>query len=276
MSKIPDSVDALGIVSSPLIVVRPASLLPQVQLHRPGIDILTILSALLLVVQIVVSQLGGFPGVPGVFEWFGLSRDGILHGRMWQLGTHAFLHGNWLHFIPNFLVIYMIGGRVLRIIGSRGFAVVFGGGVLMAAVLHLLLHPARPMGIGEVTNAPIVGASGGAMALLIVLTSLSPDSKMWPLPVSGKNLGRGLLLAAFLLFMITPGLGIPGLSGVGRAVMSWGGADDAGLAPLFQIGHIYHFGGGLMGLLYGRWLLRRPVTLDELQRRRAKREGLTA
>lgn len=227
-------------------------------------------------VQVVVVCLGGFPVIPWLFEWLGLSREGILHGRVWQLVTHAFLHGNWLHFIPNFLVIYMIGGRVLHIIGGRGFMVVFGGGVLLASALHLLFQPSNPMGGEQIVHSPLVGASGGAMALLIVLTSLSPASKMWPLPVSGKNLGRGLLLASLLLFLITPGLGIPGLSGIGRWLMSLGGVEKNGVAPLFQIGHIYHFGGGLMGLLYGRWLLRRPITLAELQRKRAKREGLAA
>ena len=237
---------------------------------------MTIICALLLAVQFVVVSLGGFAGLQEVFVWLGLSRDGLMHGRVWQFGTHVFLHGNWLHFIPNLIVIYMIGGRVHRIIGGRGFLKVFWGGVLLASAFHLLLHPAQPMGLGEMANAPIVGASGGAMALLIALTSLSPASKMWPLPVSGKNLGRGLLLAAVLLFLITPGLGIPGLSGMGRAVMNWKADEGAGMESLFSIGHIYHFGGGLMGLLYCRWLMRRPVTLEELQRKREKKEGLAA
>jgi membrane associated rhomboid family serine protease len=251
-----------------------------VRLHRPGFDVLTVLCAVLLLVHVGVVMLGGFDPnnrvTAGLYDWLGLSREGMVHWRIWQLGTHAFLHGNWLHFIPNVLVVYMIGGRVMHIIGRRGFALVFGGGVLLAAILHLLFHPANPMGTGAAVHSPLVGASGGAMALLLVLTSLSPDSKMWPLPVSGKNLGRGLLLASLLLFLVTPGLGIPGLSGIGRWLMSFGEVEAEGVAPIFQIGHIYHFGGGLMGLLYGRWLLRRPITLAELQRRRAKREGLAA
>ena len=161
------------------------------------------LCLVLIVVQVVVSLLGGFAKVPQVFEWFGLRREGLMEGRIWQLGTHALLHGNWIHFVMNFLVIALIGGRVYHIMGGRGFGVIFGGGVLVGSVFHLAFHPAQPMGFaGEIVNAPLVGASGGAMALLIALTALSPESRMWPVPVSGKNLGRGILLAAILLFTI--------------------------------------------------------------------------
>jgi membrane associated rhomboid family serine protease len=247
--------------------------LPEIRLHRPGFDVLTVLCVLMVVVQGVVSALGGFERVPEVFEWFGLSLDGLMRGRVWQLGTHALLHGNWLHFLINWLVIFLIGGRIYHIMGGRGLAVIFVGGVLLASMFHLVFHPARPIGIGEVANAPLVGASGGAMALLIALTSLSPDSRMWPVPVSGKNLGKGLMLAALLFYLITPGLGVPGLSRVGNGLVA------AGFGSLFEVAHIYHFGGGLLGLLYVRRLLRRPVTLEELQARREKREkrkGLAA
>ena len=243
--------------------MRPASLFPRVRLHCPGWDVLTLLCVVLLVVQVVVSLLGGFAAVPQVFDWFGLRREGILQGRVWQLATHALLHGNWMHFLINGVIVFLIGGRVYDIVGVRGFAVIFGGGVLLGSVFHLAFHPAQPMGVaGELVNAPLVGASGGAMALLIALTSLSPDSRMWPVPVSGKNLGRGLLLAAMLFYLITPGLGVPGFAAVGKWMVG------AGWGSLFQVAHVYHFGGGLFGMLYVRRLLHRPVTLAELQRRR--------
>ena len=93
---------------------------------------------------------------------------------------------------------------------------------------------------------------------------------MWPLPVSGKNLGRGLMISMILFYLVTPGLQIPLLSGVGQSMV------DAGMEGLFRIGHIYHFGGALTGALYARRLLRRPVSLEELQRQRARREGIAA
>jgi hypothetical protein len=106
------------------------------------------------------------------------------------------------------------------------------------------------------------------MALLITLVSLSPDSRMWPLMISGKNLGRGIMLSALILFLFTPGLAFPGLSKVG----SWVARDEALGASLFLISHPCHIGGGLVGLLFTRRLLGKPVSLEELQLDRKKRE----
>jgi membrane associated rhomboid family serine protease len=248
--------------------MRLALLIPRVSLHRPGGDPLTLLCLSLVVVQVLLSLQGGFPAAMWIYETFGLTRAGVLSGRVWQVGTHPFLHAGWIHLLLNWLVVFLAGGRVFHILGGRGFTGVFAGGVLGGSALHLLFHPATPLGIaGEVSNAPLVGASGGAMALLVAVTTLSPDSRMWPLAVSGKNLARGILLATFVLFLITPGLDVPALGAVGRFLVA------SGLGSLFEVGHIYHFGGGLAGWLYVKRLLRRPVTLDELRRQRAKREG---
>lgn len=231
---------------------------------------MTLTCAVLVLVQVVMASLGGFPAAAPVYEQFGLTREGLLGGKAWQLVTHALLHGNWFHLALNVALIYLVGGRVQHILGSRGFAAIFWSGVLLGSLLHLVLHPARPLG-GEVTVfSPLVGASAGGMALLLALTTLSPDSRMWPIPVSGKNLGRGLLLGSLLLFLMTPGLGIPALGSLGAWLVAHGQGN------LFMLGHVYHLGGGLTGWLYVRRLLRRPVTLDQLRRERARREGMAA
>ncbi len=235
---------------------------------------LSVLCVVLVAGHLAVVGFGGVASLydRGLYDALGLSRPGILGGRVWQVVTHPFLHGTWVHLILNCSVIYLTGGRVLHILGGRSFLRIFFGGVLVGTVLHLLLHPSLPIGIeGERPNGPLIGASAGAMALLLALTSLSPDSRMWPLPLSGKNLGRGLLLATLILFAITPGLGVPVLSSIGTWLVQ-----KAGLSSLFGIGHIYHFGGGLVGWLYARRLLRSPVSLGDLQRSRARREGVTA
>jgi membrane associated rhomboid family serine protease len=244
------------------------SVFPRVRLHRPGVDSLTLLCALLILSQVLVTAFGGVEDLlnRGLYEVFGLSRTGLQEGRLWQVATHAFLHGSWFHLLLNGMVIFMIGGRVYDILGGRAFLKIAGGGVILGSVLHLCLHPVRPT-VASVADAPLIGASAAAMALLLTVTSLSPDSRRWPLMVSGKNLGRGLLAATVLLYLITPGLGIPGLSLIGAWLER-----QAGMETLFQVGHIYHFGGGLVGWLYARRLLRKPITLEELQRARAKRE----
>lgn len=231
---------------------------------------LTVTCVAMVLVQVVLAAMGGFPAAMPVYERFGLTWAGVKQGQLWQLGTHALVHGNWFHLTLNVLAVYLVGGRVYHILGGRRFVWIFWVGVLFGSLLHLLFHPAQPMGIGEIQNAPLVGASAGAMALLLAMTSLSPDSRMWPVPVSGKNLGRGLLIGSLVLFLLTPGLGIPGLSAVGAWFV------ELGQGTIFQMGHIYHLGGGLVGWLYVRRLLGSPVTLKQLKEQRERRESIAS
>ena len=251
------------------LFMRRPSFLPRISLHRPGFDILTLLCLVLLAVHVAVVVGGGETALVagGFYESVGLSRPGVLAGKGWQFLTYPFFHGNWPHLLLNWMVIYMIGGRVLHILGARAFTRIFFGGAVGGGLLHVLLFPSYPLGEAITPpHLPLVGASGGMMALLIVLVSLSPDSRMWPLMVSGRNLGRGLMFSTLILFLLTPGLKIPILKAAGEWL-----AGSGGMAPLFQASHICHFGGGLVGMLYAHRLLR-PVSLKHLQRDRKRRE----
>jgi membrane associated rhomboid family serine protease len=134
-------------------------------------------------------------------------------------------------------------------------------GVLGGALGHLALAPG-----GE--DAPLlVGLSGGCMGLLLLLTTLSPQSRMMPLPVSGKSLGLGILVAELILALADPALGVPVFSVLGQ----WLIAQEMG--SWFQMSHACHFGGGMAGWILGRWLLRPRVSLKRLRRDRERREA---
>ena len=243
----------------------------RLNVHRPGADWLTVLTALLVMIHIATEALGGPEKVDatGFYGVFGLSRPGMLEGKGWQILTYSFFHGSWLHLIMNTVVIYAIGGRVAWILGARRSAGIYIAGIVGGGFLHILLFPAKPLGASMIPSyLPLVGASGGMMALLMALVSLSPDSRMWPLMVSGKNLGWGIMLSALILFLLTPGLGFPILATAGNWVVR---AEALG-AGLFLISHPCHIGGGLVGVLSVRQLLGKPVTLEDLRRDRKKRE----
>jgi membrane associated rhomboid family serine protease len=156
----------------------------------------------------------------------------------------------------NALFVLLIGSRIEYVAGRAVMIRVMLAGVLGGAAGHLVLG-----------SGLLVGLSGGCLALLLLLTTLSPQSKMFPLPVSGRSLGLGILLAELILALIDPALGLPGLSLLGRNLA------DHGMDSWFRMGHACHFGGGIAGWAFGRWMLRPRITLDRLRRDRARREA---
>lgn len=193
----------------------------------------------------------------GLYPLLGLSRDGLSRGFVWQLLSHGMVHGGGVHLAMNSLILLTMGSRLEWMLGRWGLSLVLLAGVLMGGLLHLAL-----------SADILIGASGGALALLLCHTTLSPDSRwLLPFPVSGKNLGRGILMASLILLLLTPGLGLPVLASWGQVLA------DAGLSSLFWISHPCHLAGGLAGWMMGRWILRPRVTLASLQRDRARREG---
>lgn len=211
------------------------------------------------IVMTVHAAFAGFVPVEDSIRWYqilGLERAGFLTGKFWQIASHAFLHGGWWHAGLNALFVLLIGSRVEHIAGRAVMWRVVAAGILGGGAGHLLL------GAGL-----LVGMSGGCLALLLLLTTLSPQSRMMPLPVSGRSLGFGILLAALLLALVNPHLGAPGFAEIGREM------ERQGLGSWFRMGHACHFGGGLAGWIYGRWILRPRVTLESLRRERARREA---
>jgi membrane associated rhomboid family serine protease len=212
---------------------------------------------LVLGIQAVVAVSGGVDRMGVYFEALGLSRAEFLTGKIWQPLTYGLLHGAWWHAGLNALFVLLIGSRIEYICGRAILLKAILGGVVSGGFMHLLLG-----------SGLLVGLSGGCMALLILLTTLSPQSKMFPLPISGKSLGLGILIAELMLAMIDPALGLPGFAAIGKIVVS------NGFGSWFEMGHACHFGGGLAGWACGRWMLRPRVSLDRLRRDRARREAV--
>lgn len=201
---------------------------------------------LILGIQCLVFAVGGENREPARswFEWFGLSREGVFAGKFWQLLSYGLLHGGWFHVAINAAFLLLIGSRIEHILGRVALVCALLIGVFGGSIGHLLLAKA---GVGAASL--LVGLSGGCVGLLLLLVTLSPDSRMMPLPISGRSLGIGVLLAELILASCGPSTGI-----------------------LPHLGHGCHFGGGIAGLLFGRWMLRTRVSLASLRQDRERRE----
>lgn len=238
-----------------------------VRMRGPGLNFPTIGALVFLVIYGFVSATGGVTNGDGelrtLFLDFGVSWPGLREGKWWQLLSHAFLHGSWGHVLLNAALFYYAAARLEFILSEKRVWQVFVMGSLVGAGAQVLGQAFFP----QLSQGPLVGASGGVMALLIALTVVAPGSRMLLLPVSARNLGGGVLLAAFLLFLMTPELGVPVFEKIGRFLVA------AGLRDIFVIGHLYHLFGGLAGWWWASCLFGKSVTLAQLRRERAEREG---
>ena len=91
----------------------------------------------------------------------------------WQLVTYSFLHGGLTHIAFNMLALWMFGGPIERLFGSRPFAVYYFVCVIGAAVAQLLVVRYWTGGF-----YPTLGASGGIFGLLLAFGMMFPHSRI--------------------------------------------------------------------------------------------------
>jgi membrane associated rhomboid family serine protease len=104
----------------------------------------------------------------------------------WQLVTYAFLHANTAHIFFNMLALYMFGGEIERLFGSRFYTQYYFASVISAALCHLVVTAL--MGAPQV---PMVGASGGIYGLLLAYGIYFPNRQVMllipPIPMRART-----------------------------------------------------------------------------------------
>jgi len=138
-------------------------------------------TTLLIVANVVVFLLQ--LGAPGWVTSFALWPVGAGF-EPWQLVTYAFLHGGLWHLGLNMLALYMFGGPVERVFGTRRYLTYYFVCVLSAAVAQLLTS--------ALTGAvyPTIGASGGVFGLLLAYAIYFPHNRIMllfpPIPMPAR------------------------------------------------------------------------------------------
>ena len=93
--------------------------------------------------------------------------------EIWQIVTYAFLHGSLAHLFFNMLALYMFGGDIERLLGSRRFVTYYFVCVIGAAIAQLLVM----RGMQEAPR-PTLGASGGVFGVLLAFGMAFPQRKI--------------------------------------------------------------------------------------------------
>ena len=174
----------------------------------------------LLVANVAIYLLEGTGMLPA--EAFALWPPGGFESRFepWQLVTYSFLHANTAHIFFNMLALYMFGGEIERLFGSRFYLGYYFACVLSAAVTHLIVT-----GWMGGTPYPTVGASGGIYGLLLAFGLYFPDRRVIllfpPIPMSARTFVFGFA-ALELFFGITgTAAGIAHFAHLGGMLGGW-------------------------------------------------------
>ena len=132
----------------------------------------------LLIANIVVFALQVLSGtlLIGTFALWPFGSDqfpGAPTFRPWQLLTYGFLHAGPAHLFFNMLALYMFGGDIERLLGSRRYLLYYLLCVIGAAATQLLV-----MGNIDRPPVPTVGASGGVFGLLLAFGMAFPQRRI--------------------------------------------------------------------------------------------------
>ncbi len=226
-------------------------------IHRPGFDVLTGFCLLLVTVHLLIEFRGGMIEHPELYtEWLGLSLNGMTEFKIWQLFSYSFLHGDWFHLLTNLLLIWMVGGYLIVILGQRKMLLALMFTTLSGAAFFLLFE------LLAGNSRSLVGASGGAIGLFILMAMLDPQTKLFPIPVKAINMAVGLLSSSLLLALLDVAI----VSNLFEGASLWLGTYQ--FSVLFSVAHSCHFGGGIAGFWMSKMILGEIVTLEQLKRAR--------
>jgi len=218
--------------------------------RRPVTVTLLIFLVVVYVIQSCLILYGGYQ----LNDLFGLSLQGMIHGRLWQLFTFQFLHEAPMpfHLLFNCLGLYFFGRAVEDALGKAGFLRLYFLSGLFGGLIQLLATWALP----HHADVPVVGASAGVLGLLAAYATLFPMREVtifiFVFPVTLR--AQILFWGAFLL------------SAYGTIV------------PFSDIAHGAHLGGLLFGLAYIRLGVRPQGRFNwhPFQTRHRKRELVKA
>ncbi len=155
-----------------------------------------------------------------------LSFQQLAAGKIWTPVTYMFLHGSLMHVGGNMLVLYFFGRNILLMLGTRHFLTIYFVGGVVGGLVQVFV------GLLIGWENPLIGASAGVAAIVIALTALLPEKKVYlllffviPIRMKMKTLALvfvGLDLALFFADLLgVLSLGIGNLAHLGGALCGW-------------------------------------------------------
>ena len=146
----------------------------------------------------------------------------VIHGRIWQVATYAFVHIDFFHFLFNMLALWMFGGQIEQTWGTRRFVHLYAYSVLGAALVSMALSYSGALGLTP--TVPTIGASGGVYGILLAFGMTFPESPimMIPFPVSIKaKYFVGILIVIALISSLRESTGVAYVAHLGGLISAF-------------------------------------------------------
>jgi membrane associated rhomboid family serine protease len=129
---------------------------------------------------------------------------------LWQLVSYGFLHGDVWHILHNMLFLYFLGTMLEEALGGRRFLVFYLVSIALAGLCQLVLG----LALGQ--SLPIIGASGGVLAIVCAMATLRPTLRVIFIVVPLTLRTLALIYVAIDLYSVILELRSGGGGGVAR------------------------------------------------------------
>jgi membrane associated rhomboid family serine protease len=180
--------------------------------------------------------------VPGVVAVFGLRpADVLLAGRIWQIVTYMFLHGNVGHLLFNMLALWMFGTELERLWGTRAFVRYYLIVGIAAAISTILVSWAFPFA-ARTFYTTTIGASGAIYGLLLAYGVLFPNQPImlyFVFPIPAKYFVMILGAIALLMAVSDSGGGVAHITHLGGLVAGYLLLRGRRLSPANEVRYRY-------------------------------------
>jgi membrane associated rhomboid family serine protease len=96
--------------------------------------------------------------------------------KPWSVVTYMFMHANLLHLAGNMMLLFYIGRILSDFQDNRKFFTLYFGGGIVGATLYMLVFRYLPTFAGNA--GPMLGSSGGVMAIVVAAAVLLPNYEL--------------------------------------------------------------------------------------------------
>lgn len=139
---------------------------------------LVAINAVVFVVMVVAGVDALSPNGLELLDWGANYGPWTTEGEWWRLLTCTFVHAGILHVAFNMFVLADVGRRVERMVGSRGFLVMYLVSGVLGSLASIAVHPAVTS-VGA--SGAVFGVLGCLLGLLVLQRGTIPQGALNPI-----------------------------------------------------------------------------------------------